>query len=287
MDTSYFKATGWRELRKLSRRGTIFVPPYVAWELLDHLPTDWGKTQGQIAKLRYVRILDNPMAQFEQFKGADEPKDGWPNEEAVLKPVLDLILRSANQNVFDRNAVSSKASQVFGRASGALEKARDQLRDLEKAHVSQTNDMRTLLINGNATSMRDLSDEFLLEVVKAFCDNLAGYYRQSGGQGEGLELKLLSLLYYRVGYSCLSEHKALREGRPAMGQDYEDTFAFLHIPLDKKVHLYTADKRQADIAIRLARHIDRVKPIGIRSKLWVDLFKMKRNAGVTAPYLAP
>jgi hypothetical protein len=278
MDTSYLRAIGLTDLRRLAKESPLFVPPYVVWELLDHLKENWGETQGQLAKLRFVRILDNPMAQLEQFKGLDATKNEWPNEEVALRPILGLILRSANHDDFDRNVVYSNGSQVLGTASSVFEKASDQLKTLEKEHVAQVNKMRSNLIKKNATSMQELSDEFLLAEVKSFCDSLACGYRRTGSEAGCLESKLLSLFYYYIGYLCLSEHRALLETRPATGQDYEDNFAFLHIPLDKKVHLFTCDKRQAAIAIQLARHINRVKPMGSCSKLWVTSIKMERKA---------
>ena len=254
-DTSCVQGiAGWR-FAEIAPRRDLAVSPITYYELLCHLDErdddgsareTFRRRKGQLLKLRYFRVLDDPYAHHALSIGASDIVAPGRFEERLLLPGM-LAALDASETLDDFYA--KEITDQNGRlrlAKDSAEAARQELdrleREFTKVMAETWEGLRSAL---EEKAEKEFSDDDLRRAIATFCVKIIHDHQEDGaaaGKPRFIERTANSLFPY-YGYTVARALEyALDPKRVYDVNDVEDGVICLHLDLAKPDILVTNDE---------------------------------------------
>ncbi len=242
LDTSAFRSLSVRLLQNPSLNGSFYTSPFCFWEIVTHIdePEDFNYYKAQLMKFKYVKILDDPQADIESRLLVDDAKlKERVSDDNIIEGTLAALHASSSLAGFYSTYVEDSKGGVR-QVADCAKRAREALDVDEQRHVKFIEEIVSVLSTSTSNYIGDEDrHRAILSLVEGWVVDLS----RRGAFEEGLRQGLITDTYL---YHSYVFHRALKRLQHSSinidGNDYEDGRICLHLRLNTRYGLITADK---------------------------------------------
>lgn len=242
LDTSAFRSLSNETLAQLRLQGfRLYVSPYVFWELLCHLDKNkkFTREKGQITKLRFINILDDPRADIKTHFLASNPQfQKHVTDTDLIEAALAALEESETLDAFYSAYIRDAQNDIHQIADCAIN-VRNALTTEEERYKDFIQEIIQVFTSNKVSLKTDQEyHQDILDMVNGYATHL----EQLGISETGLKTKVTHSTYIYYSYVVHRAWTLFNDKNTVIpGNDYEDGYMCLHLKLDTPYCLVTND----------------------------------------------